>query len=116
MKQSEVQSTPERRAENLRLLRAFLNATQEDLTGLLNLGSQSYYSSVERGTQTLTAGEARRVEKDLGLPECWLERNNANSLFLSSAELDLILELRRSSVDATSSFVAAISAIRVPRD
>jgi len=106
---------PERRAENLRLLRAFLNADQTDMAELLRLGSQSYYSTVELAKKQLTAGDARRIEKDLDLPDGWLERNNADSLFLSQTELDLLLELRRSDSEATLSLVSAVKAVRVVR-
>lgn len=106
---------PERRAENLRLLRAFLNEDQTDMTELLRLGSQSYYSTVERGEKQLTAGEARRIEEDLDLPSSWLDRNNADALFLSQAELDLILELRQSSPEAALSVVSAVRAVRAVR-
>lgn len=107
---------PERRGENLRLLRAFLNnPPQTDLAEALGLGSQSNYSSVERGEKPLTAAKARRIEKDLDLPGGWLERNNADSLFLSPEELDLVLELRRSSVEATLSLTSVVQAIRQVR-
>lgn len=106
---------PERRAENLRLLRAFLNADQTEMSELLRLGSQSYYSTVELAKKQLAAGDARRIEKDLDLPDGWFERNNADSLFLSQAELNLIMELRHSDPEATLLLVSAVKAVRVVR-
>ena len=110
-----VPLNPDRRAENIRLLRAFLSADQANMAKLLKLGSQSYYSTIECERTALDEKNARRIEEELGLPSGWFERNNADSLFLSPVELDLILELRRSDPKATQSLVSAVQAVRVAR-
>jgi hypothetical protein len=83
-----------RRAENLRLLRAYMNVLQEDLSKTLRLNSQPYYSTVERGKKQLAESEARRIETNFGLPPGWMDRNNIDGLLLSRVELELINELR----------------------
>lgn len=107
--------SPDQRAENLRLLRAFLNANQDDLSELLKLGSQSRFSIFERGEKNLPASEARRIEKDLELPSHWLDRNNSDALFLSPTEISLIRALRCSAPDATSALIDAVKKIRIDR-
>lgn len=82
------------RPENLRLLRAFFNATQENFATLLGVGSQSQYSQLERGERGLTQEGARRIERELGIPHNWLDRRNGSLLFLSLPELSLVNEAR----------------------
>lgn len=101
-----------RRAENLHLLRTFLNARQEDMVAMLALSSQSFFSQVERGEKTLASWEARQIEKAIGLPEGWFERNNATSLFLSPKEFDLIVELRNSNDEVTDAVLALLLTFR----
>lgn len=78
------------RAENLRLLRAYFDATHDDFAALLQFPGQPQYSQVERGNRKLTAGEARTIESDLGIPHMWLERRNTDALFLSQDGLSLV--------------------------
>jgi transcriptional regulator with XRE-family HTH domain len=89
-----VKYNADHRSENLRLLRAFLNATQDSFATLLGVGSQGQYSQFERGNPSLSAGEARRIERELGIPNNWLDRSNSHSLFLSQDEQSLINEIR----------------------
>jgi len=89
-----IKYSAQHRAENLRLLRTFFNATQEDFATLLGISGQSKYSQLERGEQDLLTSEARRIENDLGIPANWLDRSNSNSIFMSQDEQALINEIR----------------------
>lgn len=107
-----VPLNPARRAENLHLLRTFLNARQEDMVTMLSLSSQSYFSQVERGEKTLASWEARQIEQAIGLPDGWFERNNATSLFLSPKEFDLIVELRNVGADTADAVLTLLRALK----
>lgn len=107
-----VPLNPTRRADNLHLLRTFLNARQDDMVTMLSLSSQSYFSQVERGEKTLASWEARQIEQAVGLPEGWFERNNATSLFLSAKEFDLIVELRNAGSDTVDAVLSLLRALR----
>lgn len=109
----EFQVDASRRSENLRLLRAYLNVRQEDLSQTLGLSSQSYYSCVERGDKNLAAWEARRMEADLDLPDGWLDRNNVDGLLLSNAELTLIRELRGASQEVVKSLTDVVKGMKI---
>jgi transcriptional regulator with XRE-family HTH domain len=82
------------RKENLRLLREFFNASQEQFAILLGVSSQSAYSQLERGDQDLSSTTVRKIERDLGIPENWFDRDNSISLFLSQDEIALVNEVR----------------------
>ncbi|MBS0405608.1 MAG: helix-turn-helix transcriptional regulator [Proteobacteria bacterium] len=96
------------RAENLRLLRAFFDVTQEKFISLLGVSSQSQYSKFERGEEELEARLARQIEKSIGLPEMWFDRDNANLLFLSLVELSLVNEIRVVDPEATRVLASAL--------
>lgn len=85
----------EHRSENLRLLRSFFNAGQESFAMLVGISSQSQYSLIERGEHLLSEYSARGIERELGLPEYWLDRCNSTVLFLTQDELSLVNQLRR---------------------
>lgn len=89
-----IKYSEDHRSENLRLLRAFFNASQESFSTLLGIRSQSQYSLIERGDQPLSSTAARQIESELGIPEHWLDRSNSHSLFLSQDELSLVNEIR----------------------
>ncbi|PUE07057.1 hypothetical protein B9Z51_14275 [Limnohabitans sp. T6-5] len=89
-----ISYSAEHRPENLRLLRAFFNATQDDFAALLGIIGQSLYSQYERGLRELETIDARRIEQSLNIPEKWLDRKNSNSLFLSQDEQSLVNEIR----------------------
>lgn len=89
------------RRDNLRMLRVFFNATQEQFSILLEVISQSKYSQLERGDQNLSSDTVRKIELDLGIPENWFDRDNSISLFLSQDEIALINEVRRSTPNVT---------------
>ena len=89
-----VRYSADHRSENLRLLRAFFNAAQESFATLIGIRSQSQYSLIERGDQPLSSSAAREIERELGIPENWLDRSNSNALFLSQDELSLVNEIR----------------------
>ncbi len=89
-----VKYSSEHRSENLRLLRAFFNALQEPFATLIGIRSQPQYSLIERGDQLLSSSAAREIERELGIPENWLDRSNSNALFLSQDELSLLNEIR----------------------
>lgn len=108
-----VELNPMRRSENLRLLRAYMSATQAVFSRFLKVSSTSMYSTYETGRNILPDRDARRIESDLGLPKGWFERNHADDLFLSPDEVELVAELRRSPPNATK---ALLNAIRVIRD
>ncbi len=78
---------------------------------MLNLSSQSYFSQVERGQKTLASWEARQIEQKIGLPEGWFERNNATSLFISSTEFELIVELQRANAEAANAVLGLLRAL-----
>lgn len=106
---------PARRAENLRVLRAFMSGHQYSFVDMLGIGSQSYYSNVESGKTQLCDNEARKVESDLGLPLGWLDRNNGEVLFFSCDEFRLIQELRKSSPAATIALIETMKNVRADR-
>ncbi len=89
-----VNYSSEHRLENLRLLRSFFHAGQESFATLIGIRSQSQYSLIERGEQPLSTITAREIERELGIPENWLDRNNSNALFLTQDELSLVNEIR----------------------
>ena len=89
-----VRYSADHRSENLRLLRAFFNAAQESFATLIGIRSQSQYSLIERGDPPLSSSAAREIERELGIPENWLDRSNSNALFLSQDELSLVNEIR----------------------
>lgn len=84
----------EHRSENLRLLRAFFNVKQESFAKLISIPNQSQYSFIERGEHLLSENSARYIERELCLPEYWLDRNNSSVFFLTQDELSLITQLR----------------------
>ena len=96
------------RAQNLRLLRSFFNSRQEDFISLLGVRSQSQYSKLERGEDELGEYSARQIEKSIGLPERWLDRDNANLLFLSLAELSLVNEIRTINSEAVKALAGTV--------
>lgn len=89
-----INYSEDNRSENLRLLRAFFNALQEPFATLIGIRGQSQYSLIERGEQRLSSSAAREIERELGIPENWLDRGNSNALFLSQDELSLVNEIR----------------------
>ena len=99
------------RKNNLRILRAFFNATQEQFAILLELASQSKYSQLERGDQDLSASTARKIELDLGIPENWFDRDNSVSLFLSQDEIALVNEVRRAKPKVTLTLADLIKSL-----
>jgi transcriptional regulator with XRE-family HTH domain len=101
----------DRRAENLRILRAFLNATQDEQASLLGIASQPQYSQLERGEQGLESDEARQMERALGIPEYWLDRVNAQALFMTQDELSLINEIRRAKPGAALLLANAVKGL-----
>lgn len=100
-----------RRPTNLRLLRAYFHATQDEFATLVGVSSQPEYSKVEGGSKPLSASRARQIEKSLGIAENWLDRNNAEALFLSLGEIALISELRPTGPDAALALAKAIKMI-----
>jgi transcriptional regulator with XRE-family HTH domain len=97
------------RLENMRLLRAFINSTQKDFATLLSIdGGQTKYSQLERGEQDLLASEARRIERELGIPDNWLDRSNSHSLFMSQDEQSLINEIRGANPGAALALADAV--------
>lgn len=95
-------------AENFRLLRALQNVGQALVVQKLRIRNQSAYSSLENGKTELGQSQARLIEDQNSLPEGWLNRNNAEMLFLSNMEFELISKLRKSDPQATSSMVAML--------
>jgi transcriptional regulator with XRE-family HTH domain len=89
-----IQYSADYRPENLRLLRALFNAKQASFAPLLGMRNQKQYSLIETGDQPLSPDAAREIERELGIPENWLDRNNSNSLFLSQDEPSLVNEIR----------------------
>lgn len=110
-----IEINPARRGENLRILRAFLDAHQENFVSMLGIGSQSLYSKIERGDSLLDEKQARKIEASLGLPLGWLERNNGDSIFFSNDECQLITEIRKSAPEATVALIEAVKSIRSSR-
>jgi transcriptional regulator with XRE-family HTH domain len=108
-----IKLDPERRSENLRLLRAYMNAHQDSFVGMLGIGSQSMYSKIERGESTLSEAEARSIEEELSLPLGWLDRNNGDSIFLTNEELLLIKSLKGVSASAILATQEAIEKLRL---
>ena len=102
----------ERRCDNLRLLRAFMNGRQEDFFPLVNAGSQSTYSKMERGEHRFSADTARKVEAELNLSRGWLDRNNGTGLFLSNEEFELVLLLRDSPTEVTKLLLETVRILR----
>lgn len=111
----QIDLNPDRRADNLRLLRAYINAHQDSFVEILKLGSQSNYSKIERGESPLGSESARHIESELGLPIGWLERNNSDAIFLSNDEFQLIQTVRHAPADATIALVDAIKKLRSNR-
>jgi transcriptional regulator with XRE-family HTH domain len=95
-----IKYSADHRSQNLRLLRAFFNEAQDDFAELLGVGSQSQYSLLERGGRDFSAREARRIERELGIPDNWFDRSNSNFLFLSQDQLSLINEIQGVNPDA----------------
>lgn len=112
----EIDLNPDRRSDNLRLLRAYINAHQDSFVEMLSLGSQSGYSKVERGEAMLGSGDARRIESELNLPVGWLERNNGDAMFLSNEEFQLIQAIREAPTDATIAVTDAIRKLQPKRE
>jgi len=108
----EVDLNPDRRSDNLRLLRAYMNAHQDNFVAMLGIGSQSNYSKMETGDSLLDEVAARRIESDLGLPIGWLERNNGDAIFLSNDEFQLIKAIRQSPPEATLALTEAVKKLR----
>lgn len=107
---------PERRSENLRLLRAYMGgSSQENFRRMLKISSQATYSNHERGDPPLSVEDARRIELDLKLPKGWFERNNTDALFLGGAEFDLVQEMKECAPNATSALLTAVRSIRTQR-
>lgn len=104
----EIDLNPERRGDNLRLLRAYMNEYQDNFVAMLGIGSQSNYSKLETGDSLLDDIDARRIESDMGLPIGWLERNNGDAIFLSNDEFQLIKAIRQSPPEATLALTEAV--------
>ena len=85
----------EHRSNNLRLLRAYFNETQESFRTLTGVSSQPQYSLIEKGEKILPESAAREIERNLDLPKYWFDRSNVTPLFLTQNELSLVNELRR---------------------
>ncbi len=98
-----------RRGENLRLLRSYMEASQEDFRKMLRVGSQSEYSKIERGEAALGESHVKIVELELGLAAGWLDRNNIEGLFLANNEMILIRELRKYPASTTEAIVSLFS-------
>lgn len=112
-----IDLNPNRRSDNLRLLRAYINANQQDFVKMLRLGSQSGYSKIERGEAPLGLGDARRIESELNLPYGWFERNNGDAmLFLSNDEFRLVQTIRQSPAAATIAVTDVIGKFRKKRE
>ena len=94
---SDLDLSHNRRGLNLKLLRDHFGVKQETFCELLNV-TQSKLSNFERNDPVLSEYEARRYEKEFGLPSGWLDRDNSAFLFLSNEEILLISELRTCSV------------------
>lgn len=89
-----------RRSTNLRLLRAYFNSNQEEFATLVDIRSRSEYSKIEIGSKLLPTVNARQIERNLGIPENWLDRDNSEALFLSLGEVALIGALRNTRTDS----------------
>ena len=95
-----------RRGENSRLLRSYMEATQEDFRKMLGVSSQSEYSKIERGEAALGESQVKLMELELGLAAGWFDRNNSEGLFLTNNEMVLIRELRRYPTTTTEVIVS----------
>lgn len=104
-----------RRGDNLRILRAFMQAHQEDFVSMLRVGIQSVYSKIERGETPLDNDQARKIESALNLSLGWLDRDNAAALFFSNDEFLLIQEIRNSVPEATTALIEAVKTLRNPK-
>lgn len=101
----------ERRSENLRLLRAYFDTTQERFAQLLRVSSQSQYSSFERGLKVLPSEDARTIERSLGLPENWLDRSNAPMLFVTTDQLAVLKEVQKAPAEAAIPLAKAVKSM-----
>lgn len=109
-----INLNPNRRSDNLRLLRAYMNERQGDFASLLEIGSQSQYSKIERGESSLNQNHARQIEASLGLSVGWLERNNGDAIFLSNDEFLLLQTIRHSPSGATTALTEAVRKLLPP--
>ena len=100
-----------RRGENLRLLRSYLNVTQEQFVEALLLRSQGECSRIERGDVDVGDAKARMIELDLGLAIGWLDRNNGEALFLKNDEIQVIKELRKFPDKATNALCVLLKSV-----
>lgn len=106
-----VEYDERRRVENLRLLRSYFNATQEDFAGLLGLSGQPEYSQIETGSKAIPSSAARRIEQRLSIPENWLDRDNSKALFISLAQFAVLMEIGKRSDEAARALAEAIRKI-----
>jgi len=97
------------RAANLRLLRhGVFNTDQTTFSKTVNI-TQSKYSLLERGEDTLDDELARRIERGYKLPDGWMDRDNSD-LFLSAEEFEFIKSIRDLSVDKQSAVIGNLRA------
>lgn len=90
----EIRRGPEHRKANLRLLRAIFCSSQKEFSRMIGIQSQSKYSTLERGEETLSSANARKLEKDLKIPDNWLDCDNTNTFFLTEEERILLDRVR----------------------
>lgn len=109
-----VEYSEARRSENLRLLRAYFNTTQDRFAELLGVSSQSQYSLFERGQKVLPSVEAREIERGLDLPDRWLDRANAQALFVATGQLAVLKELQRAPADASPLLAKVLNSLTSP--
>lgn len=104
---------PKPQAENFRLLRALLDIGQELVWQKLELRNQTELSKLENGHIRLERSRARALEVENSLPDGWMDRDNAEMLFLSNDEFELIGEIRKSGRQAASSLVEMLKQVRI---
>ncbi len=112
---AELKLNPTRRSGNLRLLRTYMNADQQDFVSMLGIGSQSFYSRIERGDSQLDDRQARKIESEIDLSPGWLDRDNGQGMLVSNSEWQLIQELRNAAPEATFSLIETAKSFRACR-
>lgn len=98
------------RSENLDLIR-HLNITHKNTaTKLAGVTNENYIGKMARGEMEIIDYDARKIEKVLGLPDGWMDRDNLALLNMSKVDFAIYSCLRGQSETAKEGLVGFLMA------
>ncbi len=100
------------RSKNLDLIR-WLNTTHKKTAEKLRtvVTNPNYLSQMARGEMVIQERKARQIEKVLGLPANWMDRDNLKLLQLSSTDYELYVLLCGCPEDAKDGLIKFLSSM-----